>query len=104
MDTGKTEWFEEESFWEHYAPVMFESERWAEAPAVVDGIDLMYRSAQSNGIGSQDPSGKVLHVLDLCCGMGRISVELARRGMSVCGVDLCSHISNWLVSMPRIQP
>lgn len=71
------QWFEEEAFWEHYAPIMFESERWAESPAVVDGLERLASLAPHS------------RVLDLCCGMGRISVELARRDHDVCGVDLC---------------
>ncbi len=77
MATDRGEWFEEEAFWEHYAPIMFESERWAESPAVVDGLERLCALAPRS------------RVLDLCCGMGRISVELARRGHVVCGVDLC---------------
>jgi ubiquinone/menaquinone biosynthesis C-methylase UbiE len=33
-------------------------------------------------------------VLDLCCGQGRISVELARRGFAVTGLDLSEYLLN----------
>jgi SAM-dependent methyltransferase len=74
----KKQWFEDEAFWQHFAPVMFESDRWAEAPAVVDG--LQYLCGLENGAG--------VKVADLCCGMGRIAVELARRDFTVTGVDI----------------
>ncbi len=55
---------------------MFESERWAEAPTVVDAIETL---------ALRHPGAAVL---DLCCGMGRTAVEFARRGYTVCGVDI----------------
>ena len=32
------EWFEYDSFWENYAPIMFDESRWAEAPAVAEYV------------------------------------------------------------------
>jgi hypothetical protein len=32
------EWFENEDFWLEYAPIIFDSKRWAEAPTVADKI------------------------------------------------------------------
>ena len=32
------DWFENESFWVQYAPIMFDTSRWKEAPAVAEGI------------------------------------------------------------------
>jgi SAM-dependent methyltransferase len=86
------EWFNDKSFWEQYAPIMFDNKRWAEVPAVADGVTRMarfplyeyppvYKSAEANA-----PGGPA--VVDLCCGFGRISLELARRGFAVTGVDL----------------
>jgi SAM-dependent methyltransferase len=71
----KTTWFENESFWAAFKPSLFGEERW----------QLAARDAE--------PLAKLLHlkpgarVLDLCCGPGRFSVELARRGFKVTGVD-----------------
>lgn len=74
------DWFENEEFWIRYAPIMFDPPRWAEAPAVAEGV------LQLAGIEEEDiPRTKIL---DAGCGMGRISVELAARGACVTGVDL----------------
>lgn len=72
-DTG--EWFERDDFWESMAPAMFTSVRWEAVPGEVDGIEKL--------AGLQ----KGASVLDLCCGPGRHSLELARRGYRVTGVD-----------------
>lgn len=74
--TKKSDWFENESFWAQYASVLFDAQRWAEAPTVAENILKI--------IGS--PSG--VRILDAGCGPGRIAVELAVRGARVTGVDL----------------
>ena len=68
------EWFENDDFWRDFYPFMFPDERFAAAP---DEVSRILALAQCSG-GS---------VLDLCCGPGRHSVELARRGFRVTGVD-----------------
>jgi SAM-dependent methyltransferase len=75
MTDGKS-WFEEESFWLDFAPVMFDEARWAEVPAVVDRILALC---------PLPPGAKVL---DACCGVGRHSIEFASRGFHVTGVDI----------------
>ncbi len=70
------EWYEDASFWETYAPIMFDEARWAEVPAVVDAIEALARP----------PRGAA--VLDACCGPGRHSIELALRGYHVIGIDI----------------
>ena len=70
------EWFENEDFWIEYAPIIFDSKRWAEAPDVADQICKI--------AGLQ----KGMKLLDAGCGPGRIAVELASRGLDVTGVDL----------------
>ena len=72
------EWFVDDDFWKTYAPIIFDDKHWDEVPAVADGVIEL---GAKTGI-----AGK--KVLDLCCGMGRISTELARRGFDVTGVDL----------------
>ncbi len=68
-------WHEDDSFWRIWGPVMFTAERIADAARQVDQIVALASIA---------PAGRVL---DLCCGPGRHSVELARRGFKVTGVD-----------------
>lgn len=72
----KKEWFENEDFWNNYAPIMFDAKRWAEAPAVAESVCRI--AGLSRGA----------KILDAGCGPGRISVELALRGLEVTGVDL----------------
>lgn len=72
----KKQWFENESFWNNYGPIMFDANRWAEAPAVAQSICKIAGLKKGSS------------VLDAGCGPGRISVELALLGMNVTGVDL----------------
>ena len=68
-------WYDEDTFWETVAPLLFSERRWADAPKEVEDIvSLVGISAGSS-------------VLDLCCGVGRHSLELSRRGFHVTGVD-----------------
>lgn len=69
------EWFDDDNFWVTFERYMFSRERIEGARAEVD------RMIELLGI----PSGG--HVLDLCCGTGRHSLEFARRGFVVTGVD-----------------
>jgi 2-polyprenyl-3-methyl-5-hydroxy-6-metoxy-1,4-benzoquinol methylase len=68
-------WHEEDEFWDSFGQVMFDEQRRALAPAEVQRLIglLGLRPGQ--------------HVCDLCCGIGRHSIELARRGLTVTGVD-----------------
>lgn len=74
--SGKAEWFEDERFWDDYASIMFDEDRWAEVGAVAEDIERL---------ASPPPGGAVL---DACCGPGRHSLELARRGYRVTGIDI----------------
>ena len=75
-------WFEEEDFWANFAPIMFDGKRWAEVPAVIDGLGA--RLAEAGG----PPIGPGLRVYDSCCGPGRHALELAKRGCAVTAVDI----------------
>jgi SAM-dependent methyltransferase len=70
------EWFEDPSFWEIYAPLMFDEAKWAEVPDIIDKIEKL---------AGLRPGARIL---DLCCGVGRHSVEFARRGFAVTGIDI----------------
>ena len=72
---GAKPWREEDSFWEIAGPVLFTEQRWEYAPREVGAmVSLLGLS----------PGARVL---DMCCGVGRHSLEFARRGFRVTGVD-----------------
>jgi 2-polyprenyl-3-methyl-5-hydroxy-6-metoxy-1,4-benzoquinol methylase len=79
----KQEWFNDEQFWEQYAPIMFDDAHWAEVPEVADGVTAL----AGLNLYSDTPQAEP-RLLDVCCGFGRISAELARRGFAVTGVDI----------------
>ncbi|MDR2404482.1 MAG: class I SAM-dependent methyltransferase [Spirochaetaceae bacterium] len=106
-DAGKAEWWNDAEFWQQYAPIMFDSKRWGEVPAVVDSITRLCRldlyrdhgPVSAGGVGGKTGGkacgaagtpgdGEGPRILDLCCGIGRITLELARRGFIVTGVDI----------------
>ena len=70
-----TPWFEDDSFWADFAPLMFNDQRWSlaeeEAEAVIKLTDLKLPG----------------RILDTCCGVGRHSLAFAARGFHVTGVD-----------------
>ncbi len=68
-------WHEEDRFWETVCPILFSQRRLYDTPGEVDRIIFLL------GV---NPGARIL---DLCCGVGRHSLELARRGFDVTGVD-----------------
>ena len=80
----KKEWFNDDNFWKHYAPIIFDNKRWSEIPEAADAIT---RLAGLRLYGRNSPESGP-RALDLCCGMGRITAELARRGFYATGVDI----------------
>jgi SAM-dependent methyltransferase len=70
-----TTWYDQDNFWETFRPTLFSEQRWGAAPTEVDHL-LALLNLESDA-----------PVLDLCCGPGRHSLELARRGFHVTGVD-----------------
>jgi SAM-dependent methyltransferase len=72
---NSTIWYEDDNFWQTWGPVMFNKQRIANTPTEVDQIQaLIHISPQAR-------------ILDLCCAVGRHSLELARRGFRVTAVD-----------------
>ena len=68
-------WHEDDRFWEKVSPIVFGQQcRESTAPQINQITALL---------GLKPP----LMILDLCCGLGRHSMELARRGFAVTGVD-----------------
>lgn len=72
---NKKDWYENDEFWELAEPLMFDEQRWAATPAEIDQV-LSFLSVKSGA-----------KILDLGCGLGRHSLELARRGFFVTGID-----------------
>ena len=68
-------WYDEDAFWHLFEPVLFSPQRIARAGEEVDSLARLL------------PIGPGALLLDLCCGTGRHSLELARRGCLVTGVD-----------------
>ncbi|MDR2758278.1 MAG: class I SAM-dependent methyltransferase [Spirochaetaceae bacterium] len=83
----RQEWFLDSTFWEEYAPVIFDAKRWNEVPAVADGVTRLSKLKLYDETPAVPPKGPP-RVLDLCCGFGRITLELARRGFCPTGVDI----------------
>ena len=71
----KRPWHEDDEFWQATMPVLFPEERLQAAAGEVQKVLEL----------SGAPQGCA--VLDLPCGVGRHSLELARRGFRVTGVD-----------------
>ena len=72
----KKQWFENDDFWLKFGPIMFDSQRWAEAPAVAKRLCRIADLREGCSI------------LEAGCGPGRIAVELALLGLDVTGVDI----------------
>jgi SAM-dependent methyltransferase len=68
-------WYDDDTFWETMAPFLFTEKRFESAPEQVDQMQELLAL----------PPGAA--ILDLCCGPGRHSLELARRGFAVTAVD-----------------
>jgi SAM-dependent methyltransferase len=69
-------WFEDDGFWQAAGPFMFTGDKEKVAEAQVDWmIEAL----------NLKPGARVL---DLCCGIGRHAVLLARKGFDVTGVDI----------------
>ena len=71
-----TSWFEDQRFWEEFKNVLFSQDRMKKTPYQVDRLKDILELERGDKI------------LDQCCAIGRLSLELARRGYDVTGKDL----------------
>jgi len=85
MASGDDEWFADESIWKDLYPFTFPESAFAVGDEQVEKI------LRLTGVGR----GKVL---DLCCGPGRHTVALAKRGFAVTAVDRTRFIINLFTS------
>jgi SAM-dependent methyltransferase len=69
-------WYNNDGFWELFAPTIFTEERQSAARNEIDNVVSLIGIERGE------------RILDLCCGVGRHSLELAQRGFDVVGVDL----------------
>jgi len=76
IEMSKKEWFEDKWFWEEYRPILFPKERLRSTGQQVERFIHLLDLREGEKI------------LDLACGIGRHSLELARRGYDVTGLDL----------------
>jgi SAM-dependent methyltransferase len=74
MDTERP-WYEDDSFWETWRPFLFPPQR------IQNTVDEVDKIVKLLGITPE------IRILDLGCGVGRHSLELARRGYKITGVD-----------------
>ncbi len=74
-ETKKQSWYEQEDLWATFAPAIFTSER------------ILSAGQEAGQIVSLLKLQPGANVCDLCCGLGRHSLELARMGYCVTGVD-----------------
>jgi SAM-dependent methyltransferase len=81
MAKRKKEWFDNDSFWRELYPFMFPEKRIADADEQV-----------AKALALTKPAGK--SALDLCCGPGRCSIALAKRGFRVTAVDRTTYLLN----------
>lgn len=72
---GQTKWHDDDSFWQTFGPEMFTAERLEAALEEAEQIMKLLKLR----------SGAT--ILDLCCGIGRHSLALARKGYVVTGLD-----------------
>ncbi len=73
------EWFEDERFWVDTYPFMFPDKRFEQAAEQMEKLLELTKFEPCD-------------VLDLCCGPGRCSLVLARKGFRVTGVDMTAFL------------
>ncbi|KPK90797.1 MAG: hypothetical protein AMJ88_15440 [Anaerolineae bacterium SM23_ 63] len=73
--SDQNSWHNQDKFWELFEPILFNQQRRSNAKVEVEKVVSLLKIQQND------------RILDLCCGTGRHSLELARQGFEVVGVD-----------------
>jgi len=76
---NQTSWYDQDQFWEIIEPFLFSEQRQIDAKDEVKNLIKLLKMKKND------------RILDLCCGIGRHSIELARMGFQVIGVDRTSN-------------
>ena len=72
-------WFEDEEYWIELAPFFFDENRMSSTKQEVEQIVKLMNLKRGS------------EILDLCCGIGRHSLEFVKSGFKVTGVDRCDY-------------
>lgn len=73
--SDQNSWHNQDKFWELFEPILYNQQRQSSAKVEVEKVVNLLQIPQK------------ARILDLCCGVGRHSLELARQGFDVVGVD-----------------
>jgi SAM-dependent methyltransferase len=73
--TENQSWYDQDDFWHTVESILFHQKRMANASSQVENIIKLLDIKQG------------AKILDLCCGIGRHSIEFSRQGFEVTGVD-----------------
>jgi SAM-dependent methyltransferase len=68
-------WHNQDQFWELFEPILFNRQRQSSAQGELEKVASLLKIQKHE------------RILDLCCGIGRHCLELARQGFGVVGVD-----------------
>jgi len=71
-------WYDQDKFWELFEPFLFTEDRQSSTQEEVKNVVKLLKIKQND------------RILDLCCGIGRHSLELSPQGFKVVGVDRTS--------------
>ena len=85
-------WHEQDAFWVKWAPVLFDERRWEQTQEEVTNIVSLLGISPGSSI------------LDLGCGLGRHSLELARRGYRLHAILRLNELLDSLRESARITP
>ena len=85
-----SEWFKDESFWKETFNFLFPETIFADSEEQIENVLKLIDLDVSS-------------VLDLCCGPGRCSIVLAKKGFSVTGVDLSSYLLDKAIERSKAE-